>query len=67
MFRIFSSNFLNQNFSGCFDTSGFMMPRLVPEILPCDGFCDEQEQEEQESCILGVRIKNPVVLTPADL
>ena len=29
-------------FSGCFDTSGSMIPRLVPEISPCDGFCDGQ-------------------------
>ena len=31
---------LIQNFSGCFDTSGSMMPLSVPEISPCDGFCD---------------------------
>ena len=30
-----------------------MIPRLVPEISPCDAFCDEQE--EQELGILGVR------------
>ena len=29
-----------------------MIPRLVPEISPCDGFCDEQEHEELG--ILGV-------------
>ena len=33
LFRIFSSRF---------ETSGSMIPRLVPEILPCDGFCDGQ-------------------------
>ena len=44
------------NFSGRFDTSGSMIPLLVPEILPCDGFCDEQEHQEQqqELDILGV-------------
>ena len=25
---------------GRFDTSGSMIPRLVPKISPCDGFCD---------------------------
>ena len=34
-----------------------MIPRLVPEILPCDAFCDEQEQKVQELGILGVRYK----------
>ena len=34
-----------------------MIPRLVPEISPCDAFCDEQqeEQEQQELGILGSR------------
>ena len=32
--------FFSECFSGCFDTSGSMIPRLVPEILPCDNFCD---------------------------
>ena len=41
-------------FSGCFDTSGSMIPRLVPEISPCVAFCDEQEYQ-QELGILGVR------------
>ena len=27
-------------FSGRFDTSGSMIPRLVPEISPLDAFCD---------------------------
>ena len=27
-------------FFGRFDTSRSMVPRLVTEILPCDGFCD---------------------------
>ena len=31
-------------FSACFDTSGSMIPRLVPEISPCDGFWDEQQE-----------------------
>ena len=35
----------NQNlFSGRFYTSGSMIPLLVPEISPCDGFCDEDEE-----------------------
>ena len=25
-----------------FDTSGSMLPCLVPEISPCDGYCDEE-------------------------
>ena len=36
-----------------------MILRLVPEILPCDAFCDEQQQEKQEQQelgILGVRL-----------
>ena len=32
--------FLLQTFSGRFDTSRSMIPRLVPEISPCDGFYD---------------------------
>ena len=33
-----------------------MIPRLVPEISPCDAFCDDEEEEEkQELGILGVR------------
>ena len=27
-------------FSGRFDTSGSILPLSVPEISPCDGFCD---------------------------
>ena len=37
--------------AGCFDTSGSMIPLLVPEIAACDGFCD-QEQQQQELGIL---------------
>ena len=33
-------NFLIQIFSGRFDTSGSMVPRLVPEISSLDAFCD---------------------------
>ena len=33
--------FLLGFFSGRFDTSGTLIPRLVTEIFPCDGFCDE--------------------------
>ena len=33
-----------------------MIPRLVPEILSCDAFFDEEQQQEQEELgILGVR------------
>ena len=35
-----------------------MIPRLVPEISPCDAFCDgrmEQQEQEQELAILGSR------------
>ena len=34
--------FYSELFSGSFDTSGSMITRLVPNILPCDGFCDEE-------------------------
>ena len=37
-----------QIFSSRFDTSGSMIPLLVPEISPCDGFCNEQQEEEEE-------------------
>ena len=37
--------FLFRIFSGRFDISGCMIPRLVPEISPLDAFCDEQQQE----------------------
>ena len=50
--------FLFRNFSGRFDTTGSMIPHLVPEISPCDTFCDGrtgEEEEEQELGILGVR------------
>ena len=43
-FDYFFFNFLIQNFSDRFDTSGSMIPRLVTEILPCDGFCDEERR-----------------------
>ena len=29
-----------------FDTSGFMIPRLVPKISPCDDFCEGQKDME---------------------
>ena len=40
-FDFFFSSYLE--FSGRFDTSGSMISRLVPEISPGDGFCDEQQ------------------------
>ena len=49
-------SFSYSEFFGRFDTSGSMIPRLVPEISPCDAFYDEQEeQEQQELGILGSR------------
>ena len=45
---------LIQNFSGCFDTSGSMMPLSVPEISPCDGFCDVHVHgEELDILVVG--------------
>ena len=37
---IFSFFSYSEFVSGRFDTSGSMIPRLVPEILPLDAFCD---------------------------
>ena len=31
-----------------------MTPLLVPEILPCDVFCDERARGEEDFCILVV-------------
>ena len=31
-----------------------MIPRLVPEISPCDGFCDRQTDGKEELGILVV-------------
>ena len=43
--------------SGRFDTSGSIIPRLVPEISPCDCFCEEQQQQQQQELgILGVGV-----------
>ena len=49
--------FLTQFFSGSFDTSRSMIPHLVPDISPCDAFCDRrtEQQEQEELGILGVR------------
>ena len=49
----FSSSEFVSYFSGRFDTSGYILPLLVPEISPGDGFCDEEDV--QELGILGVR------------
>ena len=38
--RVFFFNFPIYIFSGRFDTSGSMIPRLVPEIAPSSDFCD---------------------------
>ena len=47
-------NFLIQNFSG---SSRSMIPLAVPEISPCDGFCDVQQQQEEELGILVVGLE----------
>ena len=56
---LFLSSFLKFSFlellSGRFDTSESMIPCLVTEISPCDGFCDERRGGEQELGILGAR------------
>ena len=36
----FLSSSYSEFFPDCFDTSGSMIPRLVPEILPLDAFCE---------------------------
>ena len=46
------------DFSGRFYTSGFMIPRLVPEVSPCCGFCDVQQQQEE----LGILVVGQVVI-----
>ena len=43
--------FYIQNFSGCFDTSGSMIPLSVPEI--CDIFRDVQQGQEEQEQELG--------------
>ena len=40
LWRCFFLMFLFRIFSGRFDISGSMIPRLVPEISPLDAFCD---------------------------
>ena len=54
MFDIFLNFFQNSFFSGCFDTSGSMIPLLVPEISPW-GFCDGRTRMNKELGILVVR------------
>ena len=51
-------------FSGRFDTSGYILPLLVPEISPGDGFCDGrgEDEDEEELGILGVRYATFVVV-----
>ena len=44
------------DFSGRFDISGSLIPRLVPEISLCDAFCDgrgEQQQERRAGILVG--------------
>ena len=52
-FVSFFCRFFSKFYSDRFDTSGSMILLLVPEISPYDGFCDE-EQQEQELGILVV-------------
>ena len=40
-------------FSGRFDTSGYILPLLVPEITPGDGFCDGRGEEELGILVVG--------------
>ena len=43
LFLFFFLQFSYSEFvSGRFDTSGFMIPRLVPEISPLDAFCEAE-------------------------
>ena len=63
IFFIFSGFFYfekikNAFFFGCFDTSGYMIPLLVPEISPCDGFCDAHARGEE----LGIIVVGWVVM-----
>ena len=51
-FLFFGKYFLG----GIFFTSGSMILRLVPEILPCDSFCEEQEQEQLGILVAGYSI-----------
>ena len=46
--------FLIQIFSGRFDTSGSMIPRLVPEISPLDAFCDIVVIAGVEAGVVGI-------------
>ena len=46
--------FSEEKKSGRFDTSGSMIPLLVPEISPGDGFCDVQRRGEDEE--LGILV-----------
>ena len=45
LFYLFLFKFYIKNFSGCFDTSGSMIPLSVSEILALDGFCDVLKHE----------------------
>ena len=46
LFEIFISEIVSY-FSGGFDTSGYILQLLVPEISPGDGFCDGRGGEER--------------------
>ena len=53
--------FLFQIFSGLFDASGSMIPLSVSEIHCTRGFCDEQdEQQDEELGILVVGFSDPI-------
>ena len=41
-------------FSGCFDTSGSMIPLPGRSILSLDGFCDEEQQKEWGILVVGL-------------
>ena len=50
-------------FFGRFDTSGSMIPLSVPEISPCDGFCDGRGGEEE----LGIRVVGSVAQSVSEI
>ena len=53
-FLDFFLTFLFRIFSGRFDTSGSMIPRLVPEISPHDAFCDVVVEAGVAGVVVGI-------------
>ena len=52
--EFFLDFFIFRIFSGCFDISGSMIALSVSEISALGGFCDEQDEDEEELGILEV-------------